>query len=83
MPKDWRDKLDAQTRHDLENLTKDTVTYKQAYKASENPAISQIWIALVEISRTLSNLDRRMKTLEDIHFEKKKKGDIIKDLEKW
>ena len=83
MPKDWRDRLDAQAKHDLKDITKKTVTYKQAYKEAENPAIAQIWIALVEMSRSMKNLEKRIETIEDLHFEKKKKGDILKDLEKW
>lgn len=83
MSKDWRDKLDAPAKHDLQEITKKTVIYKQAYRKAENPAISQLWIALMEITRTLQNLDKRMESLEKIHFESKIKGDITKDLEKW
>ena len=83
MPKDWRDRLDAQAKHDLKDITKKTVTYKQAYKKAENPATSQIWIALVEISRSLKNLEKRIETLEKMHFKDRKKSDILKDLENW
>ena len=83
MPKDWRDRLDAQAKHDLKDITKKTITYKQAYNTSDNPAISQIWIALVEISRSLKNLEKRIETLEKMHFGDRKKGDVLKDLEKW
>ena len=83
MTKDWRAKLDAQTRHDLQDITKKTVIYKQAYKGSDNPANAQLWIALTEITRSLKFLEKRIESLEKLHFEDKKKGNVIKDLEKW
>ncbi|MEA2004601.1 MAG: hypothetical protein U9O53_06660 [archaeon] len=83
MPKNWRDRLDAQAKHDLQNMTKKTVTYKQSYRQAENPAIAQLWIALVEILRSMKNLEKRMESMEKLHFEDRKKESVIKDLEKW
>ncbi|MEA3229616.1 MAG: hypothetical protein U9P44_01765 [archaeon] len=83
MAKEWNTELDAQTKHDLKEIAKKTVTYKQSYKSADNPATAQLWIALMEICRSLKNLEARMESLEKLHFKNKDKGDITKDLEKW
>lgn len=69
---DWKDKLDPVLKDFLDSLLKEVKKYEEAYKESDNPARSQIWIALSILYRKILQLESEINYI---------KGDKDKELE--
>lgn len=62
---DWKDNLDPILKDFLESLLKEVKKYEDAYKNSDNPARSQIWVALALIYRKLMQLESELNYIKN------------------
>jgi len=60
----WRKNLDQTTRTNLELQIKESLKHKRAINSSSNPRMSQLWIAIANLSKQNFDLNLRLKYLE-------------------
>ncbi|MCK5233958.1 MAG: hypothetical protein KAJ91_04015 [Candidatus Aenigmarchaeota archaeon] len=83
MPKDWRDSLDTESAHDLNDLIVSALKHRQAYDKSGDPRVAQLWLAFVELYKRNAALEKRLEACEERLFGKKERSSILNDLENY
>ncbi|MFH1211035.1 MAG: hypothetical protein V1645_03905 [archaeon] len=63
--KSWRTKVDPSIRDHLEVQIAEAAKHRVAYKFSKDPAKAQLWTAIANLSKQLSEANMRMKYLEN------------------
>lgn len=89
--KDWKQYLSSDDEKKLNAILNKIAKYKGAYRYSEDVKISQLWSAVLELSKENDALQKRVQNLEDLlegMFEKVRKQerdriDLTKSLEKF
>lgn len=89
--KDWKQYLSSDDEKKLNEILNKIAKYKGAYRNSEDVKISQLWSAVLELSKGNDALQKRVQNLEDLlegMFEKVRKQerdriDLTKSLEKF
>ncbi len=61
---DWRERLESSIRTHLELQIREAAKHREAYLSSNNPAISQIWCAIANLSKQLFELSLKLRFLE-------------------
>lgn len=61
----WRDKIDSTVKTHLEKQIEDSAKYKEDYNKAINPANAQLWIALANLSKQLSELGEKVGVVGD------------------
>lgn len=64
MKNNWRDNVEVYLRKHLELQIRESFKHKEAYENSQNPNISQLWIAIANLSKEMFEMNLRMKFLE-------------------
>lgn len=81
----WRDKVDPALKNHLEVLVKETAKEKEALLESRKPEISQLWLAIANLSKQNFDMSLKIKYLESAlkdFFKAKKKTRISKKEQK-
>lgn len=52
----WKDKLNGEMRKALEKEINETAKFKTIYNNADNKAIAQLWIAIANLSKKISEL---------------------------
>lgn len=60
----WRTKIDPILKSHLEVLIKETAKEKEALEESRNPKMSQLWLAIANLSKQNFDLNLKVKFLE-------------------
>lgn len=60
----WRARVDPQIRNHLEKHVVESAKHKKAYMESKNPANSQLWVAIANLSREIVDVSLKLKYLE-------------------
>ena len=89
----WRNDIDKTLKPYIENLIRESFSYKKEYKKARNEGKAQFWVALAILSRQIYNLDLKLRYLEkviqdvagpklkkEVEFERKKEE---KEVEKF
>ncbi|MFH1331927.1 MAG: hypothetical protein ABIH63_01440 [archaeon] len=63
--KSWREKVDPSIKDHLEVQVAEAAKHKEAYKEADDPANAQLWCALANLSKQITELSMRMKYLEN------------------
>jgi len=61
---DWRERLENSIRTHLELQIREAARHKEAYLSSNNPAVSQIWCAIANLSKQIFELSLKLRFLE-------------------
>ncbi len=61
---DWRERLENSIRTHLELQIREAAKHREAYLSSNNPAISQIWCAIANLSKQVFELSLKLRFLE-------------------
>ncbi|MBS3163230.1 hypothetical protein J4427_00895 [Candidatus Woesearchaeota archaeon] len=64
MKSNWRYFVEDSVRRHLELQIMEATKHKEAYGNSENPANSQIWVAIANLSKQIFETNLRIKFLE-------------------
>ena len=60
----WKDKIDLSLKDHLERQLRETHENKEAILSSKDPKITQLWIAIANLSREIFEITLRLKYLE-------------------
>ena len=60
----WKDKIDLGLKDHLERQIKETHNNKEAILSSNDPKVTQLWIAVANLSREIFEINLRLKYLE-------------------
>ena len=60
----WKDKIDLSLKDHLERQIRETHNNKEAITSSKDPKITQLWIAVANLSREIFEINLRLKYLE-------------------
>lgn len=60
----WKKKLHASLKPHLERKLNETLKHFPAYKDSNNPSLSQLWVGIASLSREIFDLNLRLNYLE-------------------
>lgn len=61
----WREKVDPSIKDHLEMQIAEAAKHIDAYKESPNPKNAQLWCAIANLSKQISELSMRLKYLEN------------------
>ena len=62
--KSWRQKVDPSIRDHLEVQIAEAAKHRAAYKDAPDPKVAQLWAAIANLSKQLSEANMRVKYLE-------------------
>ena len=60
----WKDKIDLGLKDHLERQIKETHNNKEAILSSNDPKVTQLWIAVANLSREIFEINLRLRYLE-------------------
>ena len=60
----WQDKIDLSLKDHLKRQIDETHNSKEAMLSSDNPKLTQLWIAIANLSREIFEVNLRLKYLE-------------------
>lgn len=63
--KNWRTKVDPSIRDHLEVQIAEAAKHREAYKEADDPKNAQLWCAIANLSKQLSEANMRVKYLEN------------------
>ncbi len=61
----WRDKVDPSIKDHLEIQIAEAAKHREAYKMANDPSIAQLWTAIANLSKQITELSLRLKYLEN------------------
>lgn len=76
---DWRDNLDPVLQEVFEELLVDVKKEKKAYTSAKDISKAQLWCAILVLSKRISDLSLKVKSLE---VEKKVNNKVKKSMER-
>ncbi len=62
---DWKNLLDEKTKEELKELIERAAKHRYAYSQADDVRISQIWVALAEISKDLKEIKEKLGKIEE------------------
>lgn len=81
----WRKNVDPLLKEHLEMQIRESFHYKDSYLKSKNKGNAQLWIAIANLSKHISELNLRIKFLEKSlkdDYRKRNKKDIDPEVKK-
>ena len=78
--KSWREDISPELKEFLESLINSVHKYKPAYTKARNPSAAQLWCALADLSKQVSDLDMKFKILEKVLKDNTQKPSRIKEI---
>ncbi len=79
---DWIAELDVEKKKQLVSLLSRIQRYEGVYQHAEEPAIAQIWMALLDLSSRLERLEKKVRKLE-IKLASVSSGSLLEDLKNY
>ena len=66
MTRDWRKHIHPDLREHLEMQIRNTFTHKKGYESADNRGNAQLWVAIGNLSKQLSKIEKRLQEIEGV-----------------
>ena len=66
MVRDWRKHIHPELREHLEMQIRNTFNHKKAYESADNRGNAQLWVAIGNLSKQLSKIEKRLQEIEGV-----------------
>src|SRR3989344_3205306 len=64
MVRDWRKHIHPDLREHLEMQIRNTFTHKKGYESADNRGNAQLWVAIGNLSKQLSKIEKKLQEIE-------------------
>ncbi len=79
---EWVGELGESKQRVLLNLLASIAKHEEAYEKSEEPAIAQLWVAILELAERMERLERKIRKME-MKLAMFSAGSVVEDLKNY